>query len=927
MSRLGLILVILLGVLWYPPPAHAQAEECFAFVRYGGPAGVPLFYTFDPPLEIRPGGWVDIIYEGDSNFGIGAGPIELGGSFSLAWAIFMADWTPLFVAQVGQNSVTSAVRFNRLALMAANIFQPVNVRICNPPLPTATPTPTPPANCVIQFIQRGNSAGGSWGEASGSWGGQRRTITFDQTSEIYAWEGVVQWEAYGPGQGGWVTLPEYGYGSPVVIQAGYTEQFRASLSGRASILICPIQPTPTPTATVALPSGLNCSPIHQVSGYTYVLLGWRISNVTPKHWDLGDNRNGLTGEPIGISLAGYTMFYVSLQPLSNGSPNNGDYYRWETDIGAGSYTPDVGWSGSRYFSSVPQTVYAWRTWWGSNQPPPNPQIFECWYGYSPTPTPTPSVTPSSTPTGSPTLTATRTPLPTRTPTATRTPTPTGTLTATPTGSPTRTPGPTLGCITVEFTVPASGQTAINLTTGAQFQVLDNAVQVDFAGQPRRLDPGVYTWQGATGSQTFSGVGEGPARLFVCVAVGTTTPTVTPTGTLTTTPTGSPTTTPTTGLPVLPCVYSVYVIYSVNQSVYLRTDVLYQVLDAPVEVEIDGAWHELFGVGMWVEDAGTYTVRSLGFRSRLAICVGQGTPTVTPPAITATPDPNAIAVRFEVAGAPVAEAAQRLEIVVLLTRPQPQPVSVDVFSTSWTALAGADFSPVIAATITFMPGEWRQTIAVPIVDDLEVEPDETFHVRLANPRRVGTGGGKAGLAKPDGQALQPVQLGAPAVFEGVIVDDDALGPPTATIPAACVAVPPTATPHTPTPWPTIAGLPTLRPLPAPAVGMPPVPGVTASATITATSAITPAATLIAAWSAPAATITSWSAEAFGDGAERAQNDAPALVERLAGALGWLWFFSMLGPLAALLPAILLRIYVRIARSVLDVAHRNRSNWPR
>jgi hypothetical protein len=334
---------------------------------------------------------------------------------------------------------------------------------------------------------------------------------------------------------------------------------------------------------------------------------------------------------------------------------------------------------------------------------------------------------------------------------------------------------------------------------------------------------------------------------------------------------------------------------------------------------------MMGVGIWTEDSGSYTVRSLGLRSRLAVCVGQGTPTVTPPAVTATTDPNAISVRFELAGAPVGEQAGRLEIVILLTRPQSQAVSVDITTTSWTAMAHTDFSPVVA-TVTFMPGEWRQTIAVPIIDDLLPEPDETFHVRLANPRRV-TGGSPPGLAKIAAQALQTVQLGAPAVFEGTIVDDDALMPPTMTIPAACVVVPATATPRTPTPWPTIAGFPTLRPLPAPGVGVPPPPGVTASATITATSAITPAATLIAAWAAPAATITSWSAEAFGDGAERAQTDAPALVERISGALGWLWFFTMLGPLAALLPPILIRIYVRIARSVLGVAERNRRNWPR
>jgi uncharacterized delta-60 repeat protein len=68
------------------------------------------------------------------------------------------------------------------------------------------------------------------------------------------------------------------------------------------------------------------------------------------------------------------------------------------------------------------------------------------------------------------------------------------------------------------------------------------------------------------------------------------------------------------------------------------------------------------------------------------------------------------------------------------------VTVDYATRDGTALAGADYLAV-SGTFTFLPGEIAKSNTVPILNDLVVEPPETFDIVLSNP----TGG--AGLASP------------------------------------------------------------------------------------------------------------------------------------------------------------------------------------
>ncbi len=59
------------------------------------------------------------------------------------------------------------------------------------------------------------------------------------------------------------------------------------------------------------------------------------------------------------------------------------------------------------------------------------------------------------------------------------------------------------------------------------------------------------------------------------------------------------------------------------------------------------------------------------------------------------------------------------------------VSVDVATVDGSATAGNDYT-AITATIAFAPGEISQTVAVPILNDIENENPETFSLVLSNP---------------------------------------------------------------------------------------------------------------------------------------------------------------------------------------------------
>ena len=62
----------------------------------------------------------------------------------------------------------------------------------------------------------------------------------------------------------------------------------------------------------------------------------------------------------------------------------------------------------------------------------------------------------------------------------------------------------------------------------------------------------------------------------------------------------------------------------------------------------------------------------------------------------------------------------------------EPVTVSWTSADGTATAATDYAAVTGGTVTFAPGQTRQTIRVDVLDDRLDESDETFLVRLSDP---------------------------------------------------------------------------------------------------------------------------------------------------------------------------------------------------
>jgi hypothetical protein len=109
----------------------------------------------------------------------------------------------------------------------------------------------------------------------------------------------------------------------------------------------------------------------------------------------------------------------------------------------------------------------------------------------------------------------------------------------------------------------------------------------------------------------------------------------------------------------------------------------------------------------------------------------------------------------------------IEFTIDLSRAEPSDViTVDV-STLMTnngsgrdAVANADFAPLSNLQVSFHPGETSKIVAVQLAEDIIVEPDETFLVRLSNPRVGGTAD------------TNRVALGANITATGTILNDDA-----------------------------------------------------------------------------------------------------------------------------------------------------------
>jgi len=80
---------------------------------------------------------------------------------------------------------------------------------------------------------------------------------------------------------------------------------------------------------------------------------------------------------------------------------------------------------------------------------------------------------------------------------------------------------------------------------------------------------------------------------------------------------------------------------------------------------------------------------------------------------------------------VNEAAGNAEVELLLNLPSGFDVTIDYATADGTAVAPADYLAV-TDTASIMKGTTSTVVTIPIVDDVEIEPDEFFTLELTNP---------------------------------------------------------------------------------------------------------------------------------------------------------------------------------------------------
>jgi len=129
-----------------------------------------------------------------------------------------------------------------------------------------------------------------------------------------------------------------------------------------------------------------------------------------------------------------------------------------------------------------------------------------------------------------------------------------------------------------------------------------------------------------------------------------------------------------------------------------------------------------------------------------------------------------AVDFDLVSSSGDESATPASLAVSLSAAYVQTVTVDYAVTGGTATGGGVDYTLAAGTLTFDPNDTSKTVAITIVDDADIEPDETIEVTLSNPTNA--------------------TLGANTVHTYTILDDDVLtilkvgpGQPYSTVQAA------------------------------------------------------------------------------------------------------------------------------------------------
>jgi hypothetical protein len=140
----------------------------------------------------------------------------------------------------------------------------------------------------------------------------------------------------------------------------------------------------------------------------------------------------------------------------------------------------------------------------------------------------------------------------------------------------------------------------------------------------------------------------------------------------------------------------------------------------------------------VEPDQSFTVNLSGLNAPAGVSLGTTSATGT--------IVNDDATSFSITGASVTEGTggnSTLNFTVSLSAPAKDPVSVQFASVNGSAIAPADYTAT-SGTLTFDGGQTTQTIAVTVIGENLVEPDETLQVQLSNPN-----GGSIGIGSATG----------------------------------------------------------------------------------------------------------------------------------------------------------------------------------
>ena len=105
--------------------------------------------------------------------------------------------------------------------------------------------------------------------------------------------------------------------------------------------------------------------------------------------------------------------------------------------------------------------------------------------------------------------------------------------------------------------------------------------------------------------------------------------------------------------------------------------------------------------------------------------------VTAPNVVVTIIENDVP-ELSIEDAEVMEGDEEIAFAVTMDGPSSRTVRVEWATSDGTAKAGEDYTAG-KGELVFAPGETRQEAKVPVLDDTAVEPDETFTVKLSNPR--------------------------------------------------------------------------------------------------------------------------------------------------------------------------------------------------